>query len=82
MPPYYGPWGGWGYRRWPYGPYGYWPYDYGYGWPGYYTYTTASGRITVKLTVELLANAEPGAMDTAATLDRLRKAHSSDGYSS
>jgi len=78
-PPYFGPWG---YRHWPYGPYGYWPYDYDYGWPGYYTRTTASGRITVKLTVELLANAEPGAMDTAATLDRLRKAHGSDGYSS
>ena len=78
-PPYFGPWG---YRYWPYGPYGYWPYYYDYGWPGYYTRTTASGRITVKLTVELLANAQPGALDTAATLDRLRKAHSSDGYSS
>ncbi|MFM9844732.1 MAG: CC0125/CC1285 family lipoprotein [Dongiaceae bacterium] len=78
-PPYFRPWG---YRHWPYGPYGYWPYGYGYGWPGYDTQTTASGRITVKLTVELLANAVPGAMDTAATLDRLRKAHGSDGYSS
>jgi hypothetical protein len=78
--PYYGPWGGWGYRHWPYGPYGYWPYDYGYGWPGYYTYTTASGRITVKLTVQLLAALEEGALETNSTLEHLRKTHGSEGY--
>ena len=78
--PYYGPWGPWGYRHWPYGPYGYWPYDYGYGWPGYYTYTTASGRVTVKLTVQLLAALEEGALETNSTLEHLRKTHGSEGY--
>jgi hypothetical protein len=79
--PYYGPWGPWGYRAWPYGAYGYWPYDYGYGWPGYYSYTTASGRVTVKLTIQLLAQLEEGAMETSSTLDHLRKTHGSDGFS-
>jgi hypothetical protein len=81
-PPFFGPYGYWPYRRWPYyGPYGYWPYayDYDYDWPAY-TRTTASGRVTVKLTVELLASAQEGGLDTTTTLDHLRKTHGSDGF--
>jgi hypothetical protein len=82
-PPYFGPFGPWPYRRWPYhGPYGYWPhyYDYDYyDWPAY-SRTTASGRITVKLTVELLPSMQDGALETASTLDHLRKTHASDGF--
>lgn len=80
-PPFYGPFGPWPYRRWPYyGGYGYWPYyDDFYAWPAY-DRTTASGRITVKLTVDLLSSTQDGALETASTLDHLRKTHASDGY--
>jgi hypothetical protein len=57
---------------WPYG-YGYWPYDYGYG----YYRTRAAGRVSVDLTVKMLAVRTPDAFDTAATEERLRKAHGS-----
>src|SRR5262245_46600613 len=79
-PPYFGPYGYWPYRRWPYyGPYGYGPYGYDYDWP-VYSRTTASGRITVKLIVELLPSLQEGALETASTLDHLRKTHGSDGF--
>jgi hypothetical protein len=79
-PPYFGPYGYWPYRRWPYyGPYGYWPYAYDYDYP-MYTRTTASGRITVKPIVELLPSLQEGALETASTLDHLRKTHGSDGF--
>jgi len=80
-PPYFGPFGPWPYRHWAYRPYGYgyWPYGYDYDWPAY-NRTTATGRITVKLTVELLAAAGEGSLETASTLDHLRKTHGSDGF--
>jgi len=54
-------------------PFGFWPYDYGY--PTYRT--RAAGRITVNLTVKLLAKATGDSLDTAATIERLRKAYAS-----
>lgn len=62
---------------WPYG-YGYWPYRYGYGY-GYYR-TRAAGRISVDLTVKMLTARTPEAFDTAATEERLRKAHGSTTF--
>ena len=53
--------------------FGFWPYDYGY--PTYRT--RAAGRITVNLTVKLLAHATADSLDTAATIERLRKAYGS-----
>lgn len=57
---------------WPYG-YGYGPYGYGYG----YYRTRAAGRISVDLTVKMLPVRTADAFDTAATEERLRKAHGS-----
>jgi hypothetical protein len=37
--------------------------------------------VTVKLTIQLLAQLEEGAMETSSTLDHLRKTHGSDGFS-
>jgi len=54
-------------------PFGFWPYDYGY--PTYRT--RAAGRIAVNLTVKLLAKATADSLDTAATIERLRKAYGS-----
>ena len=54
-------------------PFGFWPYDYGY--PTYRT--RAAGRIIVNLTVKLLAKATADSLDTAATIERLRKAYAS-----
>jgi hypothetical protein len=57
-------------------PFGFWPgYPYDYGYPSYRT--QAAGRITVSLTVKMLANATADAQDTAATIERLRKAYGS-----
>jgi hypothetical protein len=55
------------------------------GWPGYWPYypydysyrTRAAGRITVNLTVKMLAEATADSLDTAATIERLRKAYAS-----
>ncbi len=55
------------------------------GWPGYWPYypydysyrTSAAGRITVNLTVKMLAKATADSLDTAATIERLRKAYAS-----
>jgi hypothetical protein len=61
--------------RWDCGWPGYWPYypyDYGYGYR-----TRAAGRITVNLTVKMLAEAMPDSLDTAATIEQLRKAYAS-----
>jgi hypothetical protein len=55
------------------GPFGYWPYYYDY--PTYRT--RAAGRVIVNLTVKMLAQATPDSLDTAATIERLRKAYSS-----
>ena len=59
------------------------------GWPGYWPYypydysyrISAAGRITVNLTVKMLAAATADSLDTAATLERLRKAYSSATFS-
>ncbi|HZF33788.1 MAG TPA: hypothetical protein VE914_08305 [Candidatus Angelobacter sp.] len=59
--------------RWDCGwPYGYWPYPYDYGYR-----TRAAGRITVTLTVKMLGKATADSLDTAATIERLRKAYGS-----
>ena len=65
-PLFFGPcrWGGCG---WP-GYWPYYPYDYGYR-------TSAAGRITVNLTVKMLAEATPESLDTDATIERLSKAY-------
>jgi hypothetical protein len=77
-PAYPGPYFFGGYCRWrcgwPYG-YGYWPYDY-----GYYYRTRAAGRISVDLTVKMLPTRTPDSFDTAATEERLRKAHGSTTF--
>ena len=52
--------------------YGYWPYPYDYGY-----YTKSAGRITVGLTVKMLPKATADSFDTAATIERLRKAYAS-----
>jgi len=72
----------WGHRcRWDCDwPFGYWPgYPYYYDYPSYRT--KAAGRITVKLTVKMLTKATADALDTAATLERLRKAYGSATFS-
>jgi hypothetical protein len=54
-------------------PFGFWPaypYDYSYR-------TSAAGRVTVNLTVKMLPNATAESLDTAATIERLRKAYAS-----
>lgn len=53
-------------------PFGYWPYPYDYGYR-----TRAAGRIAVQLTVKMLPKATPDSFDTAATVERLRKAYAS-----
>lgn len=53
-------------------PFGYWPY---YDYPTYRT--RSAGRITVDLTVKMLAEATADSLDTAATIERLRKAYGS-----
>jgi len=59
--------------RWDCGwPYGYWPYPYDYGYR-----TRAAGRIAVQLTVKMLPQATSNSFDTAATIERLRKAYAS-----
>ncbi len=58
-------------------PFGFWPtypYDYSYR-------TRAAGRITVNLTVKMLPNATAESVDTAATIERLRKAYGSATFS-
>jgi len=68
----------WGHRCWDCDwPFGYWPYYYGY--PTYRT--SAAGRITVNLTVKMLAEATADSLDTAATIERLRKAYGSASFS-
>jgi hypothetical protein len=63
--------------RWDCGwPYGYWPYPYDYSYR-----TRAAGTITVNLTVKMLATATADSLDTAATIDRLRKAYASATFS-
>jgi hypothetical protein len=63
--------------RWDCGwPYGYWPYPYDYSYR-----TRAAGLITVNLTVKMLATATADSLDTAATIDRLRKAYASATFS-
>jgi hypothetical protein len=63
--------------RWDCGwPYGYWPYPYDYSYR-----TRAAGLITVNLTVRMLASATADSLDTAATIDRLRKAYASATFS-
>ena len=57
-------------------PYGYWPYPYDYSYR-----TRAAGLITVNLTVKMLATATADSLDTAATIDRLRKAYASATFS-
>lgn len=62
--------------RWDCGWPGYWPYypyDYGYR-------TRAAGRITVNLTVKMLAEATPESLDTGATIERLRNAYASASF--
>ena len=62
--------------RWDCGWPGYWPYPYDY------TYRTrAAGTITVNLTVKMLATATADSLDTAATIDHLRKAYASATFS-
>lgn len=77
-PAYPGPYFFGGYCRWrcgwPYG-YGYGPYDYGYDYR-----TSAAGRISVDLTVKMLPTRTPDSFDTAATEERLRKAHGSTTF--
>ncbi len=64
----------WGSRCWDCDwPFGYWPYYYDY--PTYRT--RAAGRITVNLTVKMLAKATADSLDTVATIERLRKAYAS-----
>jgi hypothetical protein len=59
--------------RWDCGwPYGYWPYPYDYSYR-----TRAAGRITVNLTVKMQAKATGDSLDTAATIERLRRAYAS-----
>jgi hypothetical protein len=68
----------WGRRCWDCDwPFGYWPYYYDY--PTYRT--RATGRITVNLTVKMLAEATADSLDTAATVERLRKAYGSASFS-
>jgi len=55
---------------------GYWPYPYDYGYR-----TSAAGRIVVNLTVQMLAQTTPDSLDTAATVERLRKAYASATFS-
>jgi hypothetical protein len=63
--------------RWDCGwPYGYWPYPYDYSYR-----VRAAGLITVNLTVKMLASATADSLDTAATIDRLRKAYASATFS-
>lgn len=59
------------------------------GWPGYWPYypydysyrTSAAGRVTVNLTVKMLAQATPDSFDTATTVERLHKAYASATFS-
>jgi hypothetical protein len=51
---------------------GYWPYPYDYSYR-----IRAAGRIAVNLTVKMLAKAAEDSLDTAATIERLRKAYAS-----
>jgi hypothetical protein len=68
---------GWGRRCWDCDwPFGYWPY---YGYPTYRT--SAAGRVVVNLTVQMLAQATADSLDTAATVERLSKAHSAASFS-
>ena len=68
----------WGHRCWDCDwPFGYWPYYYGY--PTYRT--SAAGRVVVNLTVRMLAEATADSLDTAATVERLRKAYGSASFS-
>lgn len=69
----------WRRHYWPHRPYGYWPYDYDYDWPAY-SRTDAAGRITVTLTVDMLAAMQSDALETATTLERLRKTRGSDSF--
>jgi len=61
------------YRRHHY--YDYWPYGYYHNYAPSDYRVRRSGRITVALTVTMLAAATDGAFDTAATEERLRNAH-------
>ncbi len=68
-----------------FGGFGFWRYNDDYFWPGYgfagpaygYTRTRATGRVTVTLQIEMLKTTGPGDLDTAAEIERLRKAYSS-----
>src|SRR5262245_36153972 len=73
-PVYYPPPLFFGTCRWDCGWPGYWPY-YPYDYYGYRT--RAAGRITVNLTVKMLAEATPESLDTAATIEHLRTAYAS-----
>jgi hypothetical protein len=67
----------WGHRCWDCDwPFGYWPY---YGYPTYRT--SAAGRVVVNLTVKMLAEATADSLDTAATVERLRKAYGAATFS-
>src|SRR5262245_43620656 len=57
-------------------PFGFWPYPYDYSYR-----TRAAGRITANLTVKMLATATADSLDTAATIERLRKAYASATFS-
>ncbi|MGH6931475.1 MAG: CC0125/CC1285 family lipoprotein, partial [Dongiaceae bacterium] len=57
---------------------GYWPYGFWPGYPSADTHrVTATGRVKSELTVRMLRTWSAGAIDTAATLDRLRRQYGS-----